>query len=110
MKRSYALIIFILTAACAFAQQPVDLPAQQDNPIHKSEKVKAYEAQFFCCPQCDFLSKGKGVCPNHQVTLLKPGTYYCATGYHYSSGKKGICPEHKTALKQVEVKYRRPNP
>jgi hypothetical protein len=106
MKKNYALIGFLLMAALAYGQQTVDLPAQK--PVQKSPKVKAYEVQFYCCPQCDFISKVAGVCPNHQATLIKAGSYYCTSNYHYTSAKKGTCPEHHTALKEMEITYRKP--
>jgi hypothetical protein len=110
MKRNCALLIFFLAAAFAYGQQVVDVPKQNDNYIYRSEKVRAYEAQFFGCPECDFISKVPGVCPNHQLTLLRFGTYYCPSKYHYTSSKRGSCPEHKIALKEMEMKYKQPYP
>ena len=112
MKKSYALVLFLLAAVFAYAQQAVDIPQQGDNSnyIYKSPEMKAHEAKFFGCPQCDFVSKVTGVCPNHQVTLLRFGTYYCPFNYHYTSAKKGSCPEHKVALKEMEMTYRKPYP
>ncbi len=108
MKQISTLIILLLAVAYSYGQQPVDAP-KENNPVYRSEKVRAYEAQFFGCPQCDFISKVKGVCPYHQLTLLRFGTYYCPEHYHYTSATKGSCPEHKVALKEMEPVYKKPN-
>ena len=111
MKRNYALLIFLFVTAFAYGQQAVDVASKQDNNyIYRTEKVKAHEAQFFGCPQCDFVSKVKGVCPNHQAPLLRFGTFYCPSKYHYTSSKRGICPEHKVALKEMQPTYMKPHP
>lgn len=105
MKKHYVLFIFLLMAAYSFGQQPVDVPKQNSERIHTSDKAKAIESHFYGCPQCTFVSKVKGVCPYHQLTLLKIGTYYCPEKYHYTSAKKGSCPQHKITLKEMEINY-----
>ena len=108
MKQLSTLLVFFLATIYCYGQQPVDVP-KENNHVHRSEKVKAHEAQFFGCTQCTFISKVKGTCPYHATTLLRFGTYYCPANEHYTSTKKGSCPEHKAALKEMVPIYKEPN-
>jgi hypothetical protein len=109
MRQISTLIVFLLAIAYCYGQQPVNVPKKDESSVYRSEKVKAFEAQFFCCPQCDFISKVKGACPYHQLTLIKAGTYYCSSNYQYTSTKAGSCPEHKTPLKEMVPTYKQPD-
>jgi len=68
--------IILMFALAAFA---VEGYSQNNHPKKKSEKNQATKPAKYWCPVADhaYSSDLPGVCPLHNVSLVKEGDYYC---------------------------------
>jgi len=104
MKKFLLISIIFFAFLSSRAQEVLPVP---DENYPKPIQVKEMESKFLCCPKCDFTALVSGVCPNHQIPLVKVDFFYCPVSSGYTSNIAGICPEHKTALTQMHMKYQK---